>query len=296
MPACGKCNSSFSNLEAAAQNVVRRLLAGSSVTAHDIHTLLEWLDKVRVGLWLGFRALDNNLYGIVPRFAVGGRMGLHDRMVGIYRTASPDTGLNFGATDTPGFAFTPSCFVLRVNSVLLFNISFQFLFSKRLGLPYPHTASLLPGKHTKFEMVPGTERQSRALLRPSLPSGAVEFYQPSFRVVANNHELGALYSSPYALQFLWPGTADRGKVLRRYGCVVRPVWEEVLDDPPPATDDLPSLLRVLTVAAMKWQLTLGESQLSLRLITPSHRAVVRGTIAAVRRTQRALIRLAGGAA
>lgn len=52
-PACEKCNVEFSNLEAQVKDVVNRMLVSSELSRDEIVILLEWLDKVRTGLWLG---------------------------------------------------------------------------------------------------------------------------------------------------------------------------------------------------------------------------------------------------
>src|SRR5215472_6482500 len=53
-PACSKCNSGFAVLEARAEQVVRKLLGHQAVRESDLMLFLDWLDKVRVGLWLGY--------------------------------------------------------------------------------------------------------------------------------------------------------------------------------------------------------------------------------------------------
>jgi hypothetical protein len=63
-PACSDCNAAFSLLEATAEPVVRKMLAFQPVNSSELIVLLDWLDKVRVGMWLGFFYLDKNFVGI----------------------------------------------------------------------------------------------------------------------------------------------------------------------------------------------------------------------------------------
>ena len=53
-PACTECNSIHSVLETAAGRIVGQILNDEPVSGDNLSTLLDWLDKVRVGLWLGF--------------------------------------------------------------------------------------------------------------------------------------------------------------------------------------------------------------------------------------------------
>jgi hypothetical protein len=53
-PACGQCNRDFSDLEGRARRVTERLLLRDGLTATDFNCLLDWLDKIRIGMWLGY--------------------------------------------------------------------------------------------------------------------------------------------------------------------------------------------------------------------------------------------------
>src|SRR6516225_4462315 len=94
-PACSKCNADFAALENGAEQVVRKLLAHQAVVPYELTLLLDWLDKVRVGMWLGYLYLDKNMVGIEPKFHIIQRLGLYDRMVGIIRVEKLSQGLRF---------------------------------------------------------------------------------------------------------------------------------------------------------------------------------------------------------
>ena len=57
-PACSPCNALYGKtLETRAKNAVEALVAGKSPEVSQCYWLLDWLDKVRIGLWLGFNML-----------------------------------------------------------------------------------------------------------------------------------------------------------------------------------------------------------------------------------------------
>jgi hypothetical protein len=53
-PACDTCNGAFSAAESDAKSIVERLLRHEPLAAADFNAFFDWLDKVRIGLWLGF--------------------------------------------------------------------------------------------------------------------------------------------------------------------------------------------------------------------------------------------------
>ena len=57
-PACESCNHLHSRLESDAKRVLTALLELSAVSGDDLGILLDWFDKVRVGLWLGLLYLN----------------------------------------------------------------------------------------------------------------------------------------------------------------------------------------------------------------------------------------------
>src|SRR6185437_5311190 len=94
-PACANCNSRFSALEDLVRPTMERLVSAQAVSSSDLIVLLDWLDKVRVGLWLGYLYLDKNPMGIQPSFHIESRIGQTDRMVAILRIEDANIGLSF---------------------------------------------------------------------------------------------------------------------------------------------------------------------------------------------------------
>jgi hypothetical protein len=138
-PACVKCNEKYSELEAEAQRIVTRILEEQSLATTDLFTLMDWLDKVRVGLWLGVLTLNNNAFAIEPKFFISQRLRAHDRLLSLYLDSNQSSGLSLVGPFTTAFSFLPSCFAIRINNLCLFNASCPFMVSKNCGFPFPTT-------------------------------------------------------------------------------------------------------------------------------------------------------------
>jgi hypothetical protein len=110
---------------------------------------LDWLDKVRIGFWLGVLTLNNNAFGIAPKFFISQRVGAHDRVVSVFLDSYESIGLSLSGPFTTAFSFLPSCFVIRINNLCLFNASCPFMVSKNCGFPFPVTVCerLADGKY-----------------------------------------------------------------------------------------------------------------------------------------------------
>ena len=179
-PACESCNTSFSALESKAKSVISKILANADVSAVEFSTLLNWFDKVRIGLWLAFIYLDKNPLGVSPHFHIARRIGIHDRMLLIFKTDMPAKLLNFMGCDTLFFRYTPSCFLLRINAYAFVNASYPFLFARRLGFPYPTETFFAPDERFMCTMTSGRNRVMLPLLKKELWPAGTELYQPMF--------------------------------------------------------------------------------------------------------------------
>ena len=138
-PACAQCNKDYSELEAHAQRIVTRIFDSQSIAADDVFILLDWLDKVRIGFWLGVLTLNDNAFGIEPKFFISQRVRAQDRMVSLFLDSHRSTGLTLTGPFTSAFSFLPSCFAIRINNLYLFNASCPFMVSKNCGFPFPVT-------------------------------------------------------------------------------------------------------------------------------------------------------------
>lgn len=178
--ACEICNNSFGELENKAKCVVEAMLHDAVISAEDVSVLLDWLDKVRVGLWLGFLALENNPFNISPSFRISSRVATKDRLVSIYRANDQRLGIQFIGVDVPLFHHFPSCFTLVINGLYLLNMSADFLLARRLGFPFPNNAVVRRDGMLEANVVSGRERIMIPPLRLPLRAGGVSLFQPMF--------------------------------------------------------------------------------------------------------------------
>jgi len=200
-PACGQCNQRFSQLEANAQATMSSILAGGELSAGDFDIFLDWFDKVRIGLWLGYHQyLDRNVWGVVPHFHIQTRIGEADRALMIYRATGDTKGLHFAGVRTPAFAHCPSCFTLVVNGVFLQNVSHQFALAKQMGLPYPHRMEIAEDESLRAVLMPGTASLRLPVFEFRYDDTCTVIAQPMFPRCAStteNAETAALYDTDY---------------------------------------------------------------------------------------------------
>ncbi|WP_157731452.1 hypothetical protein [Azotobacter chroococcum] len=183
-PACESCNSAHSVLEDKAKATLERIQRGDDVNGEQFSTFLDWLDKIRVGLWLGLQMLDKNPLEANPKFHIADRIGQYDRGVIIRRSTSSKSKINMMGINSPSFFIMPSAFSLVIDDLYITNISTAFLCSRRCGFPYITDQALAPDDagnfviHGEFKL--GQERVMSPILRRGLPSDARAFFQPMF--------------------------------------------------------------------------------------------------------------------
>jgi hypothetical protein len=176
-PACKSCNEDFSKLEGLIKPIIEKILSDKYITVPEIDILLDWFDKVRVGLWLGFLFLEKGLIPVNPKFHITRRIGDKDRSLAIYKFVDTKKGIQFGGANLPCFSFNPSCFSLTINNYLFLNISHDFIYSKNLGFPYPSKVSMENGAFL-IDFVEGRRVINNKPFRVPFPSGSFEIYQP----------------------------------------------------------------------------------------------------------------------
>ncbi len=190
-PACNKCNSYFSALEAKTKTIIEKILLEKSVDACEWSIVFTWFDKVRIGLWLGYLCLNNKRDAISPKFHIENRVDVSDRMLLIYKTNDIQKGVAFSGVGLPSFDFVPSCFGMRINQFFFVNVSSAFLLSRRLGLPYPKSMKE-EGKKMSVELEEGRGYQLKPLFNVPHSQACIELYQP----VCSLHD-SSLGDSPY---------------------------------------------------------------------------------------------------
>jgi len=176
-PACDLCNGEFSDLETKTKVIVDKIFAKDLLTNWEINTLLNWFDKVRVGLWLGALLLDREM-GPDPKFFIKNRMAEKDRALFIYELNDDWQGLQFVGFNTPGFLFSPSCFSLCINNLVFFNISSDYLIARNIGFPFPEKQNLREDGLTEFQFKKGLEKFKMPILKEHFHKASIEIYQP----------------------------------------------------------------------------------------------------------------------
>jgi hypothetical protein len=231
-PACDNCNSRFANLEGAAQEIVMSLLAGDALAETDFCLLLDWLDKVRVGLWLSKYILDENPLGITPNFYIEQRLRAFDRGVILIRHNSKKQKLSFMGTYLPSFVISPTAFALLINDIVLINLSEMDLCSQRLGFPFVRKVGFRKGMPMQVVLHPGIERCMKPILRNFRHQASSGFFQPVYSVMIGTDGTEDLYSTEYvkansfdAEQGIGGVFLERGNSVERYPSIRNKGWE-----------------------------------------------------------------------
>lgn len=161
---CKTCNDADSRLEAQAKIAYLAIKAGEDLADDQVRSLLDWLDKVRVGLWLWLIEQLGDQAGAEPKFRVNGRMAHKDRIVLVrrYPEGPPMKGLGlFGLGEF--FMGIPSAIGLLINNIFLISISSDFLVLRHIRnvrVLQTHSAGDLTG----FELVANAPDQPRMAL------------------------------------------------------------------------------------------------------------------------------------
>ena len=181
-PACESCNSEFAGMESEVKPVIERLLGKESLKAEDYVVLLDWLDKVRIGLWLNYYMLQGNILNIEPSFYIKDRLGKKDRFVAIYPLGNDEVGLNAIGVNTIAFQDSPSVFGLKINNLLMINCSGDYIFSGRCGFPAPSSMEIhLDGENAGCHLMEGlraSKKIKNPLFKTPLPKPSVYILQP----------------------------------------------------------------------------------------------------------------------
>ncbi len=255
-PSCENCNNQFAPLEEEARSVIVKMLASEPLSATDLNTLFDWFDKVRTGLWLAYFYLDENIAGILPHFYIASRVRLNDRMLLICKADCERTGLAFVGCETPCFSVAPCCFALIINNLYLLNMSFNFLFARRLGFPYPEEL-FVREEHTGLEgeLLPGRERVMTPLLKRTFVLFGTEIYQPMFPYQVGVENLRGFYDTPYVReQSLEWGKGMGGVFIQDQDGLRRYPAEPSLGWLPRRTYERHAINEQITIETLEWQL------------------------------------------
>jgi len=264
-PSCSDCNSKFSDLEDASKTIITNLINCEPLSDLDFDILLDWFDKVRIGLWLAFYYLDNNISGIYPNFYISNRTGTQDRMLAIYQADYERKGLTWIGPDTMSFSFSPCCFSLIVNDVYFTNMSTNFLISRRIGFPFPTECyNRKEDGMTMFKVTNGLERMILPLLRKPLKLSGTELYQPMYSFLAtmpteSTESLAQFYDTEYVRTHSLDSAKGIGKMFLKTGRKLHPLSHTAsLDWIPDHKHDKATINRDIIIQTMEYQMHLHE--------------------------------------
>ncbi|MGP5239692.1 hypothetical protein, partial [Pseudomonas helleri] len=207
--------------------IIEALLERDYLSVANYCTLLDWLDKVRVGLWLNYHLLMGNPTGITPSFYINSRLRKKDRFVAIYPTQEKNAGLNAHGVETLSFHGAPSAFGLRINNIFLINCSSDYIFSGRCGFPSPANMQLhLDGEssgYLQMENFKSTRKIKSPIFKFQLHKPSVFLLQPIMQSVISDIDQsttilgGSPSRDPYLLASTMKGMQPGvGKIYRQF--------------------------------------------------------------------------------
>jgi hypothetical protein len=257
-PSCMECNRKFANLEAVVKVIVHKMMSEDCLSESELSTLLDWFDKVRIGLWLGYLYLNRNPLGISPNFHVQNRISQHDRMIAIFKTGGNMKGLNSLGCETPAFAQTPSCFSLRINNLWFLNMSLPNLLARRMGFPFPRESYTMDDGRLFCYFSKGLNRIMRPILKKPISIKGTELYQPLFSgnlAGAPDKKWKTLYNTKYVRNNCISWEKGIGRIYIKKGSeVVTYNTIPSMEWLPEKTHDLDELSFEMQSLTLEWQL------------------------------------------
>jgi hypothetical protein len=230
MPACQACNEKYGKLEQAVKPIVLSLLDRKPMTSRQAFVLLDWLDKVRICLWLNQTILQGNIETINPHLYVDNRIGKKDRLLYLYTLDGKGKGLNAFGIESLIFQHQPSCFALRVNDVILFNASSDYAFSRGCGFWHPERIERqIDGEfagHLRFIGCAMTREIAHPLFDYSLLKAPLRIVQPIAQQGPDGEFFGPLrQNESYHLIHMSDPSRGAGIVFRQLDDEVLPMFD-----------------------------------------------------------------------
>ncbi len=215
VPACTDCNSRYSDWEAQVKSVIEKILADAPITAAEMDLLLDWFDKVRVGLWYAFYYLNPSLYDFEPNICVDNRIAAHDRMLIVERLDTSGRGILIDGVGTPVFVHSPSAFQMVINNYSFSNISTTNLVSRKLGFPTIGNLTFEQDGVLSGNLIAGTNKAVTPIVRSinPLPNQTV-IYQPMFTQAKTAPEYDNDYVRAHSVNF----AAGHGGIFYQQNC------------------------------------------------------------------------------
>ncbi len=215
-PSCKRCNDRYSSLEQEVKGLVSKLVAREPIRANEYVPVFDWLDKVRIGLWLGYSYLHKNPTGISPTFHIDSRIGQKDRMIAIYTIDTKAEGLNAHGAETLCFQFQPSCFSLKINNIYILNMSWDYMCSARCGFPFPKTAFVdLDADEPRLECSDYaiTHKVKNPVMRKTFIKPSIHLYEP---IIESPLSIAYYADDEWLRKKIVPGSDRKGVIYRQW--------------------------------------------------------------------------------
>ena len=180
-PACTACNEKFSILEAQSKSILTNIMESKPVTAWEINTLMDWFDKIRVGMWLGQLTLESKVDAVAPKFHIADRIGKKDRFLMIERIKTDGKGIALAGIDSPIFTDMPSAFQITINDFVFTNASEYGLVSEKLGFPKFNKIKFHDDNHEMLTIDKGRNKTKHPIIPMYTPANTCTLiYQPMY--------------------------------------------------------------------------------------------------------------------
>jgi len=211
-PACDECNTKYSRLENSVKPIIEKLFSTDSISSNEFIAFLDWMDKVRIGLWLGYYYLDKNWLGIEPKFHVNSRIRAHDRMISIMLLNADNEELSYRGCDMPSFHYTPSVFSIIINNIVIINMSSPFLLARRLGFPFPVQSYMREDGYAVHTVTSGIKRIMAPVISKNFHFKYRHIMQPIYTKMLHLDPGGDLYGDEYVLKHSMPNEPGVGSL------------------------------------------------------------------------------------
>jgi hypothetical protein len=177
--ACEACNNEYSKLEDRAKDAMVKTLANEELDNTELTTLLDWFDKIRIGLHLAFNRLDDFADIITPTIYIELGQGLKDRVLLVYDHEDANRKvLTYYGVQSPIFYIMPNAFVLTVKDKVFLSAAADYLVAQKLGYPYGEFICLQDDSPDPvYRLRPGTGHTTYPVLRLPVVPGGIEIYQ-----------------------------------------------------------------------------------------------------------------------
>lgn len=217
-PACTACNDYYSDLEGRAKNALIKIMESKPLNAKEINDVLDWFDKVRVGLWLSELTLAHKVDEVAPKFHISQRMGAKDRMLIVERISTDGKGIAYAGTGYEGFYDAPNAFQLIINDYVFTNASEHRLVAPRLGFPCMDKLKYSSEDFVLNDVSAGTCKTKHPVVKgfDASPSRTI-IYQPMFKGLYDIQSDNNPYHCDYVAQYSLDAPAGVGGIFYQRG-------------------------------------------------------------------------------